>query len=455
MRTRFLLALPIFATLVPAGADAQITDSPSRQPVALITGLAVDSINGGPLVGALVQLAGTGARSAVARSVTSDSLGRFRFADVPLGEYLIGFFHPVLDSLGIEPGARMIYVDLPRPMRADVGVPSGATITRAVCGTAAGADASATVLGVVRDPRDRAAIAAATVTVDWIEFSVGPSGFSQQRRRRTATTAADGRFAVCDVPPDARIALWAAHDGRTTDLLELELPASRLLRRDLYLAPAGDATGRLGGIVVSAATGRPLSGAQVRVVNGPETRSNERGEWSLPDAPLGTRTLEVRALGYVPTQLAVNVAADEPPLRLALPTMQAVLDTVRVTASRLDAVGQGFESRRRSSGGHFLGAEEVARRAAINTSDLFRTMPGIRVTQSGSDVQLAMRGSTGDCVPTIYLDGHRMTGLSASDIDSTVKPSSIRGIEVYSATNAPPQFHPGMTGCGSIVIWTR
>ena len=29
------------------------------------------------------------------------------------------------------------------------------------------------------------------------------------------------------------------------------------------------------------------------------------------------------------------------------------------------------------------------------------------------------------------------------------------GIEVYTGAMVPPEFQPGMIGCGSIVIWTR
>jgi hypothetical protein len=42
------------------------------------------------------------------------------------------------------------------------------------------------------------------------------------------------------------------------------------------------------------------------------------------------------------------------------------------------------------------------------------------------------------------------------DLDMLVSPDQLLGMEVYQANHAPPQFQSSpMTGCGSIVIWTR
>jgi len=59
-----------------------------------IRGIVVDSLNGGSLVGAQVSLEN------IALQAITDSTGRFRIDSVPAGEYRIGVFHPLLDSLG-------------------------------------------------------------------------------------------------------------------------------------------------------------------------------------------------------------------------------------------------------------------------------------------------------------------------------------------------------------------
>ena len=57
--------------------------------------------------------------------------------------------------------------------------------------------------------------------------------------------------------------------------------------------------------------------------------------------------------------------------------------------------------------------------------------------------------------PTIFLDGFRIDLLSASDIDDWAKPRDLLGIEVYTDGAVPPQFQAGLTGCGSIVLWSK
>jgi hypothetical protein len=168
--------------------------------------------------------------------------------------------------------------------------------------------------------------------------------------------------------------------------------------------------------------------------------------------------LEVRAVGYYPERRAVDVVAGAAPIRIALSTMKAVLDTVRVTARLNDRLATGFAERRRIGVGRFLGPDDVARRRPIVTSDLFRAVAGLHLERDPlGETQVTMRDPfAGRCFPAVYLDGHYMGGaLIADDIDSWVRPSEIAGIEIYVAGTVPPQYSPALGGCGSIVIWTK
>jgi hypothetical protein len=226
--------------------------------------------------------------------------------------------------------------------------------------------------------------------------------------------------------------------------------------------------------VVTASGKRPLAGAQVRIA-GAEARANERGEWTLPDAPNGTRMLEVRAVGFYPERRVVDVVAGLGPIPVELSTMKAVLDTVRVTAPRLrDRVRAGFDQRVRTGLGRYMTAAEIARRPAVYASDLFRTMPGLRLGSASDTLQsdmvtliapddvktserrVLMRGIAGDwCAPSIYLDGALVDRLTADDIDAWVRPGDIAGIEVYTEATVPAQYQRGRRGCGSILIWRK
>jgi hypothetical protein len=68
---------------------------------------------------------------------------------------------------------------------------------------------------------------------------------------------------------------------------------------------------------------------------------------------------------------------------------------------------------------------------------------------------VTMRSAFGNrCVPNFYLDGYLLNLIGAEDLDVYVRPDDIAGVEVYSGV-VPPQFEPGLSGCGSIAIWTR
>ena len=127
------------------------------------------------------------------------------------------------------------------------------------------------------------------------------------------------------------------------------------------------------------AAGKPLPGAQVSITNGPETRTNERGEWTIADAPVGTRMLEARALGYYPDRRRVDVIAGAPLVHVALSTLRAVLDTVRISASRNGNVRNlmEFQDRKRSGQGRYLTNADILEQNPILTSQPFRSMSGV------------------------------------------------------------------------------
>lgn len=483
MRLRPLLVLALFSRL----AVAQAPDTTLRVQRATISGVVHDSIARAPLAGAMVQLAGTDRQAPFGRTAVSDSLGRFALADVPTGRYALGFYHPMLDSLGMEPPLREVSVDGQQPVRADLAIPSPSRFRAAVCGPRPAPDSGGVVVGVVRDARDLSPAAGVSVTGEWLELSIRVGGVVRRVPRLVATTGRTGWFAMCGVPSAGTMLLMASRGADSTDRIELQVPAEGFVRRELYLGPArtvggGDTAGRadslapsvrrlrlgdgrLSGMVVTAVGGQPLGGAQVGITDGPQTRANERGEWTLLDAPVGTRMLEIRAVGYYPERRRVDVVAGAAPVRVALSTLKAVLDTVKVTAALFDRNRDGFQQRSRTGLGRFLTPEDIARRQLMVVSDLFGMMPGVHLQSDGLDKRILMRGAFGPCEPGIYINGQLMTNrraddssavtLTADDIDTWVRPNNVAGIEIYSESSAPGQFQQGLSGCGSIVIWTK
>jgi hypothetical protein len=474
-----LVSILLVVVLARPGV-AQSRDSTQRAPGTTVSGIVHDSIGRLPLSGATVQLLAADSLASIVRTTVSDSLGRFTLGDVPDGRYRLGFLHPMLDSLGVDPPLRAVHVDGRRPVRADLGIPSPARLRAAICGSGSAPDSGAVLVGVVRDARDRAPAAGVKVVGEWLELSLRAEGVVRRTPRLVATTGDNGWFAMCNVPRAGTMMLIASRDADSTDLVEVQVPADGFLRRELYLGGAravvvtGDTTpradtlapplgsrrtgdGRLSGKVVAAVGGRPVASALISISGGPQSRANDQGEWRLAGVPLGTRMLEVRAVGYYPERRAVDVVAGAPPIRTALSTMKAVLDTVRVTASRQNRNMIGFAERRRSGVGRYLTPEDIARRQPVVTSDLFRMVPGLRVDRTPiGDTEINMRGTFAErCSPAVYIDGNYMRILGAADIDDWVGPEEVAGIEIYAAGTVPQQFQPGLNGCGSIVIWTR
>jgi hypothetical protein len=167
--------------------------------------------------------------------------------------------------------------------------------------------------------------------------------------------------------------------------------------------------------------------------------------------------LEIRAVGFYPAQLSVNVVEDAPPIRVSLSTLKAVLDTIKVTARSQAPGSTGFEERRRTGMGRYLSGRDVALRAGVFTSSVFASVQGLRMERDSAtgDTRLAQRGAFGWCTPDIYLNGHYIPGATADDIDSWVQPERVTGIEIYGESTVPPQFQRALSGCGTILIWSR
>jgi len=92
-----------------------------------------------------------------------------------------------------------------------------------------------------------------------------------------------------------------------------------------------------------------------------------------------------------------------PPVPVALFTMKALLDTMKVTASRvsLDRRRSGFEERRRTGVGHYLTPQIIARRHPFNVSDLFRNVPGLTLESApGGTEKRVLTRTFRDAAPT-------------------------------------------------------
>ena len=491
MPLRFAFAF-LLASLAASPAAAQNAPAPAVAG-ARISGVVYDSIAHAPLRDAWVQLVPADTQRVAARSAQTDSLGRFAFDDLPEGMFRLGFYHPLLDSLGVEAPTRVVQASRRRPTRADLGVPSGSTLGSLICGVRAGKDSGlvitgATVLGVVRSAVTRAPLADASVTGEWLELTI-MRGMTQAHRPRLAVrTAENGWFAICNAPIGGTMFLQASLGADSTDLLDIEVPTGGFLRKDLWIGPSrlvaarvpGEDTlkppsrrvrlgeGRITGVVSSTEGDRALTAAQAHITDGPVGRADERGMWTIGNAPAGSRMIEIRAVGYYPVRRSVDVIEGAAALRTSLTRFKTVLDTVKIVATvGPDRSASGFADRQRTGIGHYYTQTDLQRHAVIETSDIFRYVPGVKLLRGDLGTEIYMRSSfmTGNltsggdvsslCRPAIYLDGMQLFEASADEVDIAIPAKRVRAIEVYTESTVPPQFQRGLTGCGAILIWAK
>ncbi|MBL0892271.1 MAG: carboxypeptidase regulatory-like domain-containing protein [Gemmatimonadaceae bacterium] len=420
---------------------------------ARVGGMVYDSLRGAPLPGAWVQLRAADDAGTFGVTVRSDSLGRFIFREVPSGRYAIGFHHPKLDSLGLAPVTKTLTIAAPDSVDAFLAVPSPSRIRSAVCG--AGRDGSV-LMGYVRHPLTGEPVEGATVSGEWLEYSLSKTGLAKRTPRRTVTTQADGWFAICGVPSPGIVAVRAGVGGDSTDLVEAQITDEGFMRRELLV---GAGTTTLRGVVRRADSQRPLADAEVRFVNGPSTRTNDKGEWVLPDAPVGTRLVDVRAVGYFPERQTLDVRGDMESLTTDLNSLKSVLDTVKTVALYPRyTLAEDIKERARSTSGIFMTFNDPMLKNAMMVSDALSMTRGVFVDRglNGPGNLVTMRGMfTPRCSPLYVVNGFPIPGFTTQDLDSFYGPNNIFAIEIYHAGTVPAQFQVGMQECGSIVVWTR
>jgi outer membrane cobalamin receptor len=126
------------------------------------------------------------------------------------------------------------------------------------------------------------------------------------------------------------------------------------------------------------------------------------------------------------------------------------LEALVVVSERRDSwFLEDFQQRRETRSGSFFDREDIEQRQPMNTSDLFRMVPGARVLPSGPFGQtVRLRGG---CEPALWVDGLPLRTVEG--MDDILSAMDLEALEVYHGVNLPVQF--GSNPCGAIVAWTR
>jgi hypothetical protein len=382
-----------------------------------------------------------------ARRVVADSAGRFRFESIDDGEYSVAAAPKFLDSIGVAPLQQRVLVVAGQTHTVRLATPSSATLQRALCGRAIGADESV-VFGELRtaigEPVGLEAVAA-----QWTVTVLGPGAMEQSAQAVVDTSTVGGRFALCGVPREDRFTLWAGTPARGTGKLVHGQGGHAIVRRDLVV---GDATAelRVVGRVLNE-SGDPIIGARVNAVDD-STRTavvDSSGRFAL-SVSQRSQQLQVRAIGFEPGLLRVDPLSE--PLLVA-ETVLATLDTkgaqslaeVRINADRTTKRRAEFDERRHFEVGYFLDDAALAR--VPQRTPAILQFPRV---SAGPDGVSVARGA-GWCAVRWFIDGMDIGQPERGEPTYYVRIA--KRIELYRAAFAPARYQD-RDGCGVLLIWT-
>src|SRR5687768_1555800 len=467
---RFVVMLAL--TSAPAILSAQQPIQPP--PHSVITGVAVDSLRGGYLRGAIVAVSGT------TLSGMTDSAGRFRVDSVPPGTRYLEVMHPLLDSIALTVRSPIRVLSAGDTTTFILSVPSAATIVGTKCPAQELARGSGAVVGFVNDAGTNKPSAGAVVSVEWLEYQMGRRSMNRLPQRRFADVRPDGSYRVCGIPDDLTTGVIATRGADSTGAVAVNF-ANRLAVVSFHLpapavraastAEATDSTavqrsGRGSAILtgkVIDASGAPLANARVAVeADEALTTTDNQGAFRLTGLRAGTRSLSVRRIGFAAADVPVDVKANTPgEITVTLSRYVTVLDEVRISAMRdIGLQRVGFSDRQKSSAGKFFGPADIAQRNPQRLSMLLETAGGALRMATNAEGKRYVTGRHNGCVG-YFVDGFRwFTTSTDPDLspDAFLSGGELGAVEVYDELSTPPEYSryssSGMP-CAVVVIWTK
>jgi len=241
--------------------------------------------------------------------------------------------------------------------------------------------------------------------------------------------------------------------------------------------PAEEPAANLLGYVRDLETGKPITGASVRLESMHTVRiTNALGFFAFTDVPVGVHFIVVESIGREQRRIQVWLTEDKSyETEVLLGTEPILLEglTVRVIPRRTFNELRDLDIRLSRGFGRFVLRKELEQRGG-NLITLIQGMPGVRIQGSGGTMAnrtVILRRAAHltspaagvitveSCYPAIFVDGRRFSrraSLGDQPIDLTeFLASDMDAVEVYSGTSVPAAFGGGDAACGAILVWTR
>ena len=216
----------------------------------------------------------------------------------------------------------------------------------------------------------------------------------------------------------------------------------------------------LRGIVVSADSGTPIAGAEVALLGlDQQVVTGANGRFDFGPMEAGSYIVQARLVGYTPYTVRANLASAST-LDLVFKLNRAGVRLKDLEVTTKEQKTPFMERMEQSNGfGTFVTADDIERRGLRVPSDLFRTVPGVRLT-CGTHCTIRVSRAQGlsqansDCPPLFFLNGAR------SDItlleEESIPVYDIEGVEIYRSNGETPAVYSvAGSSCGVIAMWTK
>ncbi|HXV85511.1 MAG TPA: TonB-dependent receptor [Gemmatimonadales bacterium] len=225
----------------------------------------------------------------------------------------------------------------------------------------------------------------------------------------------------------------------------------RLVRLALLVVPVAgmhaQETGVIAGVVVDTASGAPLAGARVRLVEQHRAwQTHQDGVFSFGALPAGVHTLAVEVIGYRPFSRTIRLATgDTARVRVALAELRFELPPLVVTGTLAGRSGEDVLS----PTAVVVGAE-LDRRLSGTIAATLKDQPGVAVTSiSPATARPVIRGLGGDRI-LVLEDGLRPGDLSAMSSDHAVAIEPVTAHQ-FEVVRGPMSLMYGSSALGGVV----
>jgi len=190
------------------------------------------------------------------------------------------------------------------------------------------------------------------------------------------------------------------------------------------------------------------------------TLTNNAGYFEVTAPEPGNYLLRAAALGYRETQVGLFELGEGGEISVQFRLWSAPLEIdglmVESLVQQPELVRNGFYRRMQRGVGSFFTPDQVQSAEELRAIEMLQGLPGVRTTVDAEGRErLLLRGASGYCVPTVFVDGVRTEWANVNmSLDAIVPMEMIYAVEVHRGVTGTPIEFGSFNDCGVLVFWT-